>query len=293
MCNLEQLRMFVVTAQLGSFSACARKLGKVQSAVSQGIATLEIDLDTQLFDRSTRKPSLTPEGQRLLSFAQAILQQTNELENAANALNKNNETQLKLAVDDALLLPALWKILSDFSELFPATILDFYTVSTPDVYALVHSGRADIGLMFANSGFPQDVDLCYVGSLPFHGVVSPSHPLALLETVKAADLIPYRQLLIKGIEGQELSHFPMISAHLWWGNTFNGVNQLVKNGIGWGYIPSHMSDEGVAEGKMARLNLSFDHKPWRVPIDRVMSKKKAKGPALTWLADALTCLLED
>ena len=57
MYNLDQLNMFVTAAKLGSFSACARKLGKVQSAVSQGISNLEIDLDVTLFDRSTRKPS--------------------------------------------------------------------------------------------------------------------------------------------------------------------------------------------------------------------------------------------
>ncbi len=83
MYNLEQLQMFVETAHLGSFSACARKLGKVQSAVSQGIANLEIDLDRSLFDRSTRKPSLTLAGERLFSYAQAILLQMDELDSAA------------------------------------------------------------------------------------------------------------------------------------------------------------------------------------------------------------------
>ena len=40
--NLEHIRMLVLSADLGSFSACARKLGKVQSAVSHGINSLEI-----------------------------------------------------------------------------------------------------------------------------------------------------------------------------------------------------------------------------------------------------------
>lgn len=44
MYNIEQLKMLVLCAELGSFSACARNLGKVQSAVSQGIANFEINL---------------------------------------------------------------------------------------------------------------------------------------------------------------------------------------------------------------------------------------------------------
>ena len=59
MYNIEQLKMFVYAVELGSFSASARELGKVQSAVSQGIHNLEIDFNVQLFDRSTRKPTLT------------------------------------------------------------------------------------------------------------------------------------------------------------------------------------------------------------------------------------------
>ncbi|MGB1280461.1 MAG: helix-turn-helix domain-containing protein, partial [Vibrio cyclitrophicus] len=54
MYNIEQLKMFVYAVELGSFSASARQLGKVQSAVSQGISNLEIDFNVQLFDRSTR-----------------------------------------------------------------------------------------------------------------------------------------------------------------------------------------------------------------------------------------------
>jgi DNA-binding transcriptional LysR family regulator len=87
MYNLEQLKMFVETADSGSFSACARRLGKVQSAVSQGIANLEVDLDCQLFDRSTRKPSLTKEGFRLLEYAKAVLLQNQEMQLAAQAIS--------------------------------------------------------------------------------------------------------------------------------------------------------------------------------------------------------------
>ena len=216
MYNLEQLRMFVETAQLGSFSACARRLGKVQSAVSQGIANLEIELNTILFDRTSRKPSLTAHGERLLPFAKGVLQQTYELDSVTRALNSSHETIIKLAVDDAL-LPVVTSIVDDFSHRFPATVLELYAVSTPDVITMVNKGRADLGLMFASSDFPQAVDLCCIGSLPFNGVVSSSHALAALDVVTVADLTPHRQLSIRGLEGQVLPHFPSISSQVWWG----------------------------------------------------------------------------
>ena len=47
--NQEQLLMFQTVMETGSFSAAARKLGKVPSAISMSIANLEIDLNLNLF----------------------------------------------------------------------------------------------------------------------------------------------------------------------------------------------------------------------------------------------------
>ena len=47
--NQDQLIIFQTVMETGSFSAAARKLGKVPSAISMSIANLEIDLDLTLF----------------------------------------------------------------------------------------------------------------------------------------------------------------------------------------------------------------------------------------------------
>lgn len=291
MYNLEQLRMFVETEKSGSFSACARKLGKVQSAVSQGIGNLEIELNTTLFDRTSRKPSLTPHGERLLPFAKSILQQTYELDSVNNALNLSHETQIKIAIDDAL-LPLMRGIINTFSKRFPGTTLELCAISTSDVLTLVHTGQADLGVMFSSGDFPQEVDLCYIGSLPFNGVVSPDHPLARLKTVTVSDLIPHRQLLIRGLDGKTSTHCPSISSNIWWGSSFNAVNTMVQEGLGWSYIPNYIAEKYQKKGDMVLMNLSFDHKPWPVQIERVMAKQKSMGPALKWWADAVTHLLD-
>ena len=62
----ESLKAFVLAAELGSFSAAARRMNKAQSAISTAIANLEIDTDLKLFDRNSRSPTLTPDGQALL-----------------------------------------------------------------------------------------------------------------------------------------------------------------------------------------------------------------------------------
>lgn len=69
----DALVAFVLAAELGSFSAAARQLGKRQSTISEAIANLEIDLGVMLFDRQARLPTLSEAGANLLPLARRIL----------------------------------------------------------------------------------------------------------------------------------------------------------------------------------------------------------------------------
>lgn len=48
--TLDQMRVLVAVAETGSFSAAARKLGRVQSAISQAVQTMETALQLPLFE---------------------------------------------------------------------------------------------------------------------------------------------------------------------------------------------------------------------------------------------------
>src|ERR1700751_2178042 len=67
--TLDQLRTFIAAADEGSFSAAGRKLRRAQSVVSQTLANLEGQFGVKLFDRTRRRPVLTPQGQVLLTHA--------------------------------------------------------------------------------------------------------------------------------------------------------------------------------------------------------------------------------
>lgn len=63
--DLPQLRTFYTLAQTGSFTACARRLHRTQSAVSHAMAKLESLAGMPLLDRKGRELGLTEEGRRL------------------------------------------------------------------------------------------------------------------------------------------------------------------------------------------------------------------------------------
>lgn len=284
--------MFVMAAELGSFSACARRLGKVQSAVSQGISNLEVDLNVQLFDRTTRKPGLTKEGLHLLTFADAILQQMYELESASKALNNKEEINLRLVLDDGLQLDSFYAMIDQFSLQFPLTSLEVFFAASADIVGLVNEGQADIGLMYTDMLFEKDVNICYIGNVSFVAVVSPEHPLAALTTVTAAQLIPHRQLMLKGLDNNQLGYLQPLSTLVWWGNNHSMLRNYVDKGIGWCFLPQHLVNKDIVSGKLNALTLSFDHKPWSVPVNLITPKNRSMGPACSWLSQQLTSLLD-
>jgi DNA-binding transcriptional LysR family regulator len=65
--SLANLESFMRSAELGGFSAAARRLALTPAAVSRNVAMLERNLGTRLFQRSTRRLKLTEAGERFLS----------------------------------------------------------------------------------------------------------------------------------------------------------------------------------------------------------------------------------
>src|SRR5690348_12445904 len=71
--TLDQLRVFLVVVETGSFAAAGRRLMRATSAVSYSIASLEQQLGVALFDRErTKKPALTEAGVAVLSEAKTL-----------------------------------------------------------------------------------------------------------------------------------------------------------------------------------------------------------------------------
>lgn len=78
--HLGGITAFVTTAQQGSFTAAAERLGLTRSAVAKSVGRLEERLGLKLFQRSTRRLSLTPDGERYLASCQSALDILQEAE---------------------------------------------------------------------------------------------------------------------------------------------------------------------------------------------------------------------
>ena len=69
-----------------------------------------------MFDRSTRKPTLTFDGQRVYQYAKAVLFQTSELDKVVISITKQEESIIKIDCDQAVFTAAFHHILSQFNK---------------------------------------------------------------------------------------------------------------------------------------------------------------------------------
>jgi DNA-binding transcriptional LysR family regulator len=93
----DDMRVFTTVVETGSFSGAARRLGVAKSVISRRIAVLEARLQASLFNRTTRRLSVTEIGRAYFDRARRILDDVIEAEDAARSLHGELVGRLRLA----------------------------------------------------------------------------------------------------------------------------------------------------------------------------------------------------
>lgn len=94
--DMERVRTFVDVVRRGSFAAVARDRNVDASSVSRAIATLEGELDVQLFLRTTRRLSLTEAGMAYLDRVEPLLDAFDEAGMIARDAGRQPEGNLRI-----------------------------------------------------------------------------------------------------------------------------------------------------------------------------------------------------
>ena len=137
-----ELEVFVLVAELGSFSQAARKRGVSPSAVSKIIARLESRLGVQLLQRSTRHLQLTAEGLKLYEVGTQVLADLNELETSVAARSNPSgvvRINASTATGQRLLIPLVPLLM----QTYPDIVLD---LSFTDYVVDLIEAQADIAI---------------------------------------------------------------------------------------------------------------------------------------------------
>jgi DNA-binding transcriptional LysR family regulator len=158
------LHTFIRVVETGSFSAVAREENSSQSAVTRQVAQLEEHFGVRLFHRTTRRLSLTDEGQDLVGRARHLLE---EAENLEDTFGKDGGTPTGL-VRIGIPVAAAMLMMPEFSGLlnkYPGLAVELVVSEQMDDLV---AERLDLALRFGQSPDTSLVSraLAHVGSAP-------------------------------------------------------------------------------------------------------------------------------
>ncbi|WP_144770469.1 LysR family transcriptional regulator [Herbaspirillum sp. SJZ099] len=129
--TMNSIECFVASADAGSFSAAARRLGLTSAAVGKNVARLESNLGVRLFQRSTRKLTLTEAGERFLQEVGGGLETIrNAVANLASAGGQPAGT-LKVSMGSGFGREYVVPLLGDFLQRYPAISPDWHFDNRP------------------------------------------------------------------------------------------------------------------------------------------------------------------
>ena len=287
--SLDQLRTFVAVAEAGSFSAAARALNRHQSVVSYAIANLEEQLGgLKLFDRATRRPTLTEAGTTLLAEARKVTMGVDGLRTRAAGLLAGLEAELAVVVDVMLPTVTLVEALAAFRTAFPTVTLRLSVEGLGAVARLVLDGTCAVGVCGPLARTTPGLEHRPLGGVRLLPVASPDHPLAEMRgPIPRAALRDHVQLVLADrsdlTRGQD---FGVLSPETWRLGDLGAKHALLLGGLGWGGMPDAMVAGDIASGRLMVLDIE-SWGPVEYGIFAVHRAGELPGPAGRWFVDRL------
>lgn len=289
--DYETLKYFDKVAETLSFVQAANDLNIQKSLLSRRIAELESQMGVRLFHRTTRKVTLTEEGQ---AFLQEIHDGVKIFEQAIESIQSTRSAPqgtVRISTSVEFGLHLLEHVMPGFSETYPLVKIE-WDFSGEQRNLLQH--RLDLVI---RAGHPKEDSLIAhkIGAVRFRAFVS---PILKLPKVKKIDvevleqlpwisfhpknIKPVRDSLKLLIEGQEYAITPKNLAPFRV-NNLSAVKTLIQQGHGIGFLPHFILEKDIKEGTLkefqpkielitgAELFLAYPSKSFIPPKTKVLS----------------------
>lgn len=146
------IRAFLATAETGSLSAAARRLGLTQPTLSRQVAALEAELGVLLFERLGRALALTEAGHELLTHSRKMGEAADGLRLAATGQAQSIEGTVRITASDVMSAHVLPPVLHQLRQRAPRLTID--VVAANDIRDLMRR-EADIAIRHVRPEQPE------------------------------------------------------------------------------------------------------------------------------------------
>jgi LysR family nitrogen assimilation transcriptional regulator len=148
MLNIRHLSYFIALAEHGSISAAAMALNMAQPSMSENIAKLERQLETQLAVRGSRGIQLTEAGSLLADRGNQILRDLDSLVEEIRLLSNESKGAVALGITPSLSIVLAVPLLETINTEFPDIRMSFSEGMSDDILHWINTERIEIGCVY-------------------------------------------------------------------------------------------------------------------------------------------------
>jgi DNA-binding transcriptional LysR family regulator len=277
--NLKFLETFVWVARLKSFRLTAEKLFTTQASISSRVAALEDELGARLFLRDSKGVALTAEGQRVLEYAEHMI---DTLDNLKAAIKDPNQTRgrIRIGAMDTVIHTWLSALVTRLTATYPALEIEITADTARNLCEQLEKGYQDI--IFQTDMVRLDtVRNALLDRFPMHWVVARGsaydRPYSSLNDLAAERLVTFSRNSRPHQDLLNLLHSSdVLSTRINCVNSASAITRLIRDGFGIGVLPLKLVQAEVANGNL----MALEGAPSLPDMDIVATWRTGSGIAL-------------
>ncbi len=283
--TLEQWRTLQAVVDHGGFAQAAEALHRSQSSISYTVARMQEQLGVPLLRIDGRKAVLTEAGTLLLRRSRQLVKQASQLEELAHHMEQGWEAEVRLVLDAAYPTRQVVEALSAFMPQSRGCRVLLREEVLSGVEEALTEGEADLAISGLILPGQLGTDLANV---EFVAVAHPDHALHRLQReLTFQDLEAQLQIVTRDSGRRQQRDVGWLGAEQRWTvGSLATAATFVSSGLGFAWLPSHLIQRELAEGKLRTLPLGNGARR-EMRFFLYPNKDRQMGPATRILSELL------
>ncbi|PJJ62047.1 LysR family transcriptional regulator [Compostimonas suwonensis] len=257
--DVRQMEYLIALADEQQFTRAAAVCGVSQSGLSAAIRSLEDELGTPLFTRTTRRVDPTDAGLALLPFARAALAQLTAGRDAVVRATNSPSGRLRVGAEQCLGVIDVPPLLERFHRRYPLVDIHFTQAGSHDLVSHVRAGELDVAFV-ATTEHLATANSVELGRRPVVLLTPPDHPLAAApeaewEQLRDRDFIDFRETWgVRSLNDAACATHAVARRVRCTVDDIHTLLDLIHRGLGIALVPQHVAAKPQATG-LATIHL--------------------------------------
>lgn len=283
----EQLELILEIIDRGNFSAAARALNRVPSAVSMAIANLEAELNLQLFERSKNHLAPTEVALSIEPHARLIVTKLRQLEMHLTELSTGLETSLSIGIAADVNQKFLLAGIKQLIQHYPLLNIEMVSAPQQELKTRLHNNEIDLYIAYSSSQLDSNERFRLLRMEQFVAAVSlkDAQQLKAHNKNELTMLSELRQIIVAS------KHYPLpdsrvlVSDSCWYSDSLSMAIDMVEQGLGWGNFPLSVVQEHFAKQRLVRLAFLDTTNGLDMPIHAIWPSYKPLSKSMQLLIE--------